>query len=70
VGARVEVTGSAGTLVRERTAGEGYLGSFDPRLLFGLPDGEPVDVEVRWPGGAVSRLETVAVDRELVMEAP
>ncbi|GAB5540672.1 MAG: CRTAC1 family protein [Sandaracinaceae bacterium] len=54
LGARVRVHTSEGVLVQDRRAGEGYLGSFDPRLVFGVPRGRPVDVEVRWPSGETS----------------
>lgn len=67
----VEVTTADGQLLqRERRAGEGYCGSFDPRLHFGLPTDEPVSVTVRWPWGETTTLADVAVDAELVIAPP
>jgi len=67
-GAVVEVVTSRGTLRRERHVGEGYAGSFDRRLFFGL--GEVTGtarVTVRWPDGDRSTV-TTELDRELVIE--
>jgi hypothetical protein len=68
VGARVEVEDGPRTHVRVRLAGEGYLGSFDPRLHFGVA-ASSVRVRVRWPSGATST-EDAPVDRELVIAEP
>jgi len=70
VGARVEVTDGSRTLVRERTVGEGFLGSFDPRLHFGIGGADSVDVKVTWPGGAISIVERIAVGEEIVVDEP
>lgn len=69
-GARVTVRTGGRTHVRERVLGEGYLGSFDPRLFFGLAGADPVDVEVRWPSGERTTLTGISVDRDLVLEEP
>ena len=70
IGARVTVLTPARRYVRERVAGEGLLGSFDPRLFFGIPAAGPVDVEVRWPSGVVQRVSSVALDGDLVLHEP
>ncbi len=66
-GARVTVRWPGGAIVRDCLAGEGYLGSFDPRVLFGVPYDGPVDVEVRWPGGAVTTARGVALGGDVVV---
>lgn len=63
LGATVEVRSRGRRWVRRRVAGQGFLGSFDPRLHFGVPDA-PARVEVRWPDGSSSLVET-GVDREV-----
>ena len=68
IGARVTVRQSGRAFVRERWLGEGYLGSSDPRLFFGLPDAEPAEVEVRWPSSTVTNRGSVAVGREVVID--
>jgi hypothetical protein len=68
VGTRVVVRQQGRTLVRARTAGEGYLGSFDPRLIFGLPTTTPVDVEVHWPDGTVTERTVGSVDGAVRIE--
>lgn len=72
IGAMVRVDLDRGALALEQRAGEGYLGSFDRRLFFGLgPAVERVDVTVRWPSGTETRVRGAAVDRVLVIrEAP
>lgn len=56
IGARVEVrpagTPAAIPQIRLVRAGEGYASTYDPRVHFGLPTADPVDVTVRWPDGA------------------
>lgn len=55
---------------RLRLSGEGYLGSFDPRLHFGSPVDAPGVLEVRWPSGRTSSHPIDALDRELVLAEP
>jgi len=69
VGARVTVSGSSGRVIRERAIGEGFLGTFDPRLLFGLRD-TTVDVVVTWPSRAQTMIDRVAVDQEITIDEP
>jgi len=54
-----------------RAATDGsYLSASDPRVLFGLGgDGEPVSVEVRWPGGESERWQALSPDRYHILEA-
>jgi hypothetical protein len=66
-GAVVRVRSESGSYVRAHAVGEGYLGSFDPRVHVGLRSREPVGVEVRWPDGSTSSIANVAVDRVLVV---
>lgn len=70
-GAVVEVTTERGILRRERHVGEGYAGSFDRRLFFGLGEVRgDVRVVVRWPSGHTTET-TSELDRELVVtESP
>jgi thiol-disulfide isomerase/thioredoxin len=59
-GAVVRVKTSRGIQAKLKAGGSGYLSQSDPRLLFGLGDDTRVEwVEVRWPGGAVERVEDV-----------
>lgn len=68
VGARVEIDDGDRTHVRMRLAGEGYLGSFDPRLSVGVAS-DRVHVRVRWPSGELSEIDT-GVDREITVTEP
>ena len=70
VGARVTVRGARRSVFRDRTVGEGYLGNFDPRLLFGIDEPGPVAVQVRWPNGRLSNHDAVDLDREIVIVEP
>jgi hypothetical protein len=56
-GAVVTARDSAGrTQTRVVTAGSSYLSSEDPRVHFGFGKAKPVQVTVRYPGGAVRTL--------------
>ncbi len=81
VGARVRVltrsggAGGAGEKETWRTdevrRGSSYLSCHDPRLHFGLGAATRADVvEVRWPGGAVQRLENLAAGQVHVITEP
>ena len=69
-GALVTVTHASGTIVRSHVIGEGYLGSFDPRVHFGVPGGAPVDISVLWPDGTTTTQAHVAVDRDVLLTEP
>ncbi len=56
-------SGERRTLSEVRSSG-GYLGSPDPRQLFGLGSAGKVErVTVRWPGGRTSVIENPGIDR-------
>jgi len=72
-GIGAEVTVTAGDLLLRRTlrAGEGYLTSAAPELLFGLgPIEGSVRVTVRWPSGAETIHEDVAPGSVVLRERP
>lgn len=69
VGAVVELTSYGVTQLRVRLAGEGYLGSFDPRMHFGVPSDGPVRLRARWPSGSITEHE-VGVDGEARLIEP
>jgi len=71
IGARVSVHLPQRTLVREVQSGQSYLSQSDVRVHFGLAEHEVLPrLEVRWPSGAMSRLENVDVDQVLVITEP
>ncbi|MCA9582523.1 MAG: CRTAC1 family protein, partial [Myxococcales bacterium] len=65
VGARVYLRAAGRIWTRERFLGEGFQGTFDGRLHFGLGAVTEVDLEVVWPNGEKTTLESVAVDQEI-----
>ena len=69
VGTWVRLTAGGRTQVRLVGGAAGYLGHGDVRLHFGLGRAERVErVEVRWPDGAVTRLEDLPVDEVVVVK--
>jgi tetratricopeptide (TPR) repeat protein len=57
IGARVALTASGRTQVREVRLSAGYASSHDPRLHFGLRGAPAADrIEVRWPSGHVQQV--------------
>jgi hypothetical protein len=63
-GARVELTLPAATLVRELVSGGSYLGHSDTTLVIGVGEAETIEqLVIRWPGGALSELGPLPVDR-------
>ena len=65
IGARVEVAvpGQDIPFLKTVRAGDGYLAQSSKELVFGLGDIEgPLQVTVRWPGGAVQVIENLAPD--------
>jgi enediyne biosynthesis protein E4 len=68
IGARVSVTARGRTQIAEVRAGNSYASTSDPRLHFGLGAAAKAErIVVRWPGGGVSALRSVTVDREVVV---
>jgi len=72
IGAKLKVvTASGRTLYNHVTTSVGFMSSSDKRVHFGLGGEHRVKlIEVRWPGGAVQRLENVAADRILKIKEP
>jgi hypothetical protein len=61
----VTVTAGGRAQVQEVTSGGSYCSQSDLALTFGLGEAQVAErVEVRWPGGGVSRWENLAGDRE------
>ncbi len=68
IGARVKVTGAKGIQIREVQGGKGTTSQHSMSAFFGLgSDNGPVDVEVRFLGGATVVLEDVDVDQRIVV---
>ena len=69
VGARVTIEGGGARQIREIRSGGSYLSQSALVTNFGLGTfAGPIDVEVRMPGGAVSRWRNQPVDRMLTLE--
>lgn len=68
VGAKVTARTAGRTQVAVNQWATSYLSYNDPRLHFGLGRDETVmDIEIRWPSGAIQRFENVAADRYLTV---
>jgi hypothetical protein len=66
IGARVTVTTGPLRQIADLVPTVGYLSQADPRLHFGLGKAGAADrVEIRWPDGAVERLENVKANQIL-----
>jgi enediyne biosynthesis protein E4 len=64
IGARLTLETDRGRQTRELHAGESYLSSSDPRVHFGLGASTVIrSVEIRWPSGAVQKLDDVKPGR-------
>ena len=72
IGAQVRVVDASGTEQQAMVTTSGsYLSSGDARVFFGLGAAESVKlVEVKWPGGGVTRLEDLAGDRIVPVHRP
>ena len=71
IGAQVRITTDGKTLTRQVEGSTGgHAGNQnDLTLHFGLATrGEPVDLEVRWPGGATETVNNVAVDQTVTVQ--
>ncbi|MEO1088151.1 MAG: ASPIC/UnbV domain-containing protein, partial [Acidobacteriota bacterium] len=63
LGASLEVPSAQAPKLRRRIGAGSFLSAHDPRVLFGLGDGDggPVDVDVTWPDGEVERFRDLDV---------
>jgi hypothetical protein len=60
IGAQLALRTSAGTYYRDVRAMSGYLSGDPPRIHFGFPASVTLSqLEIRWPDGAVSRIQPV-----------
>ena len=72
IGAKVKVTTASGrALYNHVSVSVGFMGSSDKRVHFGLGGETQVkSIEIRWPRGAVQKLDAIAADRFLKIEEP
>jgi enediyne biosynthesis protein E4 len=70
IGAIVHLRTAAGDQWNHVTTSVGYASSSDVRVHFGLGAATHAAIEIRWPGGAVSRLENAPGDRYLTVREP
>jgi len=72
IGTRIKLTtGSGRTLYNHVTTSVGFMSSSDKRVHFGLGKETTIkSLEIRWPRGAVQKLDNVPVDRFLKIEEP
>jgi hypothetical protein len=71
IGARVTVVTGSLRQIEDVNPVRGYLSQGDPRLNFGLGNANYADsVEIRWPDGAVEKLEKVKANQFLKLTHP
>jgi hypothetical protein len=71
IGARVWARFGGQNILQELAGGTSYCASHQPALFFGLGEwSEGVDLEVRWPGGAVQTLRGVLPNQRLLLLEP
>jgi hypothetical protein len=70
IGAVVHIRTASGEQWNHVTTSVGYASSSDVRVHFGLGAETHATIEIRWPGGKVSRLEQSQVDRYLTVREP
>lgn len=71
IGAAIEVKAGRLTIHRQQKGGGSMLSTNDRRVLIGVGDASKVDrLTVKWPSGAETVLEGVAVDETLALEEP
>ena len=69
IGARVKVVAGDLTQIDEVRSGASYISHSDLRLLFGLEKRTKIDlIEIRWPGGAVDRIQAAGVNKILTVK--
>ncbi len=67
IGARVVVRSGSKVQVQEVMSQSSYVSSNDPRLHFGLGSAESVDIEVRWPLGAVESHRNISANQLITL---
>ena len=69
IGTQIKLTTASGrALYNHVTASVGFMSSSDRRVHFGLgPEDQIKELEIRWPGGAVQRVQTPAADQILTL---
>ena len=72
IGARIKLTTTSGRVLYNHVAvSVGFMSSSDKRVHFGLgAETKIASIEIRWPRGAVQRIENVAADRFMRIEEP
>ena len=71
VGAALTLTTNRRRVFRERHGGGSYQAAHDPRIVFGLGEGEAmISLEIRWPSGVVQHLEPLELRRYHTIEEP
>ena len=68
IGCIVEVHLEDGTILKQHAyAGDGFLGSSDPGVHFGLGEQSIVEVKVKWSTGYIQSIEDVPVNSEITV---
>ena len=68
IGCIVEVHLEDGTILKQHAyAGDGFLGSSDPGVHFGLGEQSIVEVKVKWSTGYIQSIEDVQVNSEITV---
>ncbi len=70
-GASIKVTAGGKTRCAEARCQEGFLGTSDPRIHFGLGQAKTVEkIEIRWPSGTQQTLRDVPAGQVLKVKEP
>ena len=68
IGCMVEVHLEDGTILKQHAyAGDGFLGSSDPSVHFGLGDQSIAEVKVKWSTGYIQSIGDVQVNSEIAV---
>ena len=70
IGAQIHLRSAAGEQWNHVTTAVGYSSASDVRVHFGLGADTRASLEIRWPSGAVQRLDDVPADRYLTVREP
>ena len=69
IGAHLRLVTDHGAMLRDVRVGSGYLSGDAPRVHFGVPHGAVVEaLEIRWPDGALSRIDDLQPGALLTIE--